>query len=103
MERVTRYITVTIAIEEADSQYAARCVELGTASCGDTLDEAFENIKEAVIVDLNALEEAGEREQFFKEQGIEIKQGIAEDVPLVKPVYRASWTRAYDAEVLVPA
>ena len=103
MKRVTRYITLTIAIEEADSQYAARCIELGTASCGDTFDEAVKNIIEAVTVDLNALEEAGEREQFFNEHGIEIKQRIEEDVPLMKPVYRAAWTRVYDAKVLVPA
>ena len=103
MKKVTRYITLTIAIEEADSQYAAHCIELDTASCGDTFDEAFENIKEAVSVDLNALEEVGEREQFFKEHDIEIKQRIEGDVPLVKPVYRAAWTRVYDAKVLVPA
>ena len=103
MKRSTGYITLTIAIEEADSQYAAHGIELGTASCGDTFDEAFENIKEAVTVDLNALEEAGERAQFFNEHGIEIKQHIEEDVPLVRPVYRAAWTRAYDTEVLVTA
>jgi len=103
MKKVTRYITLTIVIEEADSQYAAHCIELVTASCGDTLDEAFENIKEAIIVDLNALEETGEREQFFNEHGIEIKQRIEEDILLMKPVYRAAWTRVYDAKVLVPA
>ena len=103
MKKLTRYITLTIAIKEADSQYAARCIELGTASCGDTLDEAFENIKEAVIVDLNALEVTGERERLFNDHGIEIKQRIEGDIPLMKPVYREAWTRVYDAKVLVPA
>ncbi len=103
MKKATRYITLTLVIKEADGQYAAYCTELGTASCGDTLDEAFENIKEAITVDLNALEEIGEREQFFNEHGIEIKQRIGKATPLMKPVYRAAWTRVYDAKVLVPA
>ena len=103
MKRVTRYVTLTMTVEGADGQYAAHCIELGTASCGDTLDEAFENIKEAVIVDITALEEIGEREHFFNEHGIEIKQRIKEDIPLIKPVYREAWTRVYDAKVLVPA
>jgi len=103
MKKVTRYVTLTITVEEADGQYAAHCIELITASCGDTIDEAFKNIKEAITVDLNALEETGEREQFFNEHGIEIKQRIEEDIPLVKPICREAWTRAYDAKVLVPA
>ncbi len=103
MKSITKYIALTITIEGADGQYAARCAELGTATCGDSLDEAFENIKEAVTVDLNALEEIGERGRFFNERGIEIQQRIEGNVPLMKPVSRAAWTRIYDAKVLVPA
>jgi len=103
MRKATRYITVTVEIEEADGQYAARCVELGTASCGDTLEEAFTNIKEAMAVDLNALEEVGEREEFFKERGIKIRERVQREHPLMKPVSSEAWTRVYDAKVRVPA
>jgi len=103
MKKVTRYVTLTIVIEEADNQYAAYCEELDTASCGTTLEEAFENIKEAITVDLNALEDIGEREQFFLERGIAIKERIKDDVPIRVPIHRRAWTTAYDAKVLVPA
>lgn len=67
------YITVTVRIQREGEHFSAHCVELGTASCGETLDEAFENIKEAVQVHLNALEKLGERPRFFKEHGIRVK------------------------------
>lgn len=103
MKKVTRYITLTIVIEEADNQHAAYCVELDTASCGTTLEEAFENIKEAITVDLNALEDIGGREQFFLERGIEVKERIEDDIPISVPIHRRAWTTAYDAKVLVSA
>lgn len=67
-----QYILLTLEITKEDGQYAAYCRELGTATCGDTLDEAQANIVEAVMLDLNTLEEIGERARFFKERGIKV-------------------------------
>ena len=63
---------LTLQAEREDDGYVAYCVELGTASCGDTLEEAMANIQEAVLVHLDALEETGTRQQVFEERGIEL-------------------------------
>ena len=65
------YITLTHVVlqEEGDNAYTGYCPELGTATCGDTPDEAMQNLGEAVVMHLNALEETGERKRFFKELG----------------------------------
>ena len=49
------------------------CPELGTTSCGDTIEEALSNLEEAIEVHLNALEEIGERERVFEEKNITIE------------------------------
>ena len=68
------YITLTHVVlqEKGDNAYTGYCPELGTATCGDTPDEAMQNLGEAVVMHLNAIEETGERKKFFKEKGIEI-------------------------------
>jgi predicted RNase H-like HicB family nuclease len=71
--KVRRFIRVTIAItEEKGGGFSAVCNELGTASCGDTLDEVRKNILEAIEVHLNALESCGERNRFFKSKNIKL-------------------------------
>lgn len=39
---------LTVTIWEEEGVYVAKCVELEVASCGDTPQEALENIREAV-------------------------------------------------------
>jgi len=68
-----KYISLTFRIFAETDGYAAECLELGTASCGDTFEEAHENIVDAVDVHLRGLEEIGERTTYFKEHGITIK------------------------------
>jgi len=43
---------------------------LGTASCGDSFDEALANIAEATSEYLNTIERLGERTRIFKEKRI---------------------------------
>ena len=66
------FVVLNVTIRAADGQYAARCVELGTATCGETRDEAWENILDAVEHHLNALEELGIRDRVFEEAGVEV-------------------------------
>lgn len=77
-----KYIEVTFIIEPADGQFAAHCQELGTASCGDTVEEAVANLREAVQLHLNALEELGERPRFFRERGIAPKSRHIQPSPV---------------------
>jgi hypothetical protein len=67
-----QYICVTCRIIPEAGRFTAICKELGTASCGKTVDEAITNIKEAIEVDLSALEHHGERARFFKQRGIRL-------------------------------
>ena len=72
-----KYIIVTFRIYPEDDQFVSICEELGTASCGDTLDEASRNLEEAVLLDLNTLEDIGERERFFRERNIRLRSAPA--------------------------
>ena len=66
------YIIVTVEFLQEDGQWVGRCLELGTATCADTLDEVHEAMIEALELHLNALEETGERARFFRKHGIRI-------------------------------
>ena len=60
----------TLTIYPEDDQWVSRCEELGVSSCGESIDEALENIKEAVLLYLNTLEEVGECDRVFTERMI---------------------------------
>ncbi len=66
------YILLTVTFFEEDDQWVGLCQELGTATCADTLDEAHEALEEAIFMQLNALEELGERPRFFEKHGIRL-------------------------------
>jgi predicted RNase H-like HicB family nuclease len=68
-------IVVTFHVHEEDGQYASLCPELGTASCGASIDEAFRNIAEATLQYLNAIEASGQRERIFRRRKIPIYPG----------------------------
>ena len=80
-------IVLTQIVEEEGEQFVSYCLELGTASCGDTIEEALHNLEEAIEVHLNALEETGEWERVFREKNITIRplspqaEGVARLAP----------------------
>jgi predicted RNase H-like HicB family nuclease len=48
---------ITAVIWEEEGVYVSKCPELGVASCGDTPEEALDNLKEAVELYIdNAIE-----------------------------------------------
>lgn len=67
-------IIVTFRVHREEDEYVAECPELGVASCGDTIDDAFNMIGDAVELFLNSLEDEGERERFFRERNITVFQ-----------------------------
>ena len=69
------FIVLTGIAEEEDGVFASYCRELGTSSCGDTAHEALENLGEAIVVHLNALEEVGDLERVLQERDIRIVDG----------------------------
>jgi predicted RNase H-like HicB family nuclease len=72
------YILLTFKVHEEDGLYVSECEELQVASFGDTIEEAFNALEDAVIVYLNALDDEGDRERVFAERGIEIIPGQPE-------------------------
>lgn len=52
------------------NRWIARCVELGTSTHGRTLPQVRDEIVEMVTLHLSTLEEVGERERVFRENGI---------------------------------
>lgn len=67
---ILKYVELTVVLVKEGNQYNALCLELGTPSCGDTVEEAFENAKDAILVHLHELERTGQRERIFKERKI---------------------------------
>jgi predicted RNase H-like HicB family nuclease len=82
------YIVLTGIVEEEDGQYVSYCRELGTASCGDTVYEALDNLGEAIELNIEGLEEVGELERTLRERNIRIDrnppkhEGVDVNIPL---------------------
>ena len=68
------YIVLTGIVEEEDGQFASYCRELGTASCGDTIVEALDNLREAIELNVEGLEEVGELDRTLRELNIRIER-----------------------------
>jgi predicted RNase H-like HicB family nuclease len=68
------FITLTLEVAREGKHFVSRCRELGTASCGDSFDEALDNIREATQEYLNTIERLGERPRIFQEKGIVIRK-----------------------------
>lgn len=66
------YIVLTMLFKQEEDVWTAECKELGTATFGDTFEEAKRDLEEAVTLHLSTLEKIGERERFFRERGIEV-------------------------------
>ena len=63
------FVLLTGIVEQEGNQYTASCLELGTATCADTPEEARSNLDEAVQLEVDVLEELGERVRVFKREG----------------------------------
>ena len=66
------YVVLTGIAEREGSQFVSYCRELGTSSCGDTANEALENLGDAIEVHINALVETGELLRALRERNIRI-------------------------------
>jgi hypothetical protein len=52
--------------------WVGECRELGTATDGRSLEKVEAELARLVVLDLNCLEELGERERLFQERGIKL-------------------------------
>ena len=73
------FITLTLEAYPEGRRFVSRCRELDVTSCGDSLVDAFEQVKDAVTVYLNAIEQLGDRERIFAEKGIVMQTTMTDD------------------------
>ncbi|MCL5025313.1 MAG: hypothetical protein M1531_02295 [Chloroflexi bacterium] len=64
------FVVLTLAFRREGHLWSGECLELGTATDGRSLEKTKQELIELVQLHLNALEEAGEREYFFRKHDI---------------------------------
>jgi predicted RNase H-like HicB family nuclease len=79
--RVKGYIIVSLVFKREGRCWTGRCPELGTATYGSTVDEVSEALREAIMLQLNTLEDVGECERFLKENNIKFYRQKPDRVP----------------------
>lgn len=75
MAQAGGYIEVTIRFFKEGKQWTAQCVELGTATCADTLEDAQVAIDDMIELHLNSLEQLGICEAFLGKHGVIFHKG----------------------------
>jgi len=94
MARVKGYIVVTVKFVKEGGQWSAVCRELGTATCGDTFEEAREAIEDLMLLHLRTLEDTGTRKEFFKKHGIKFHREKPKSIKYKSPLR--------DGEIITP-
>lgn len=57
-------------IKKEEKMFFAHCPELDVGSQGETIEEADNNLKDAIVLYLNTIEELGTRKDIFKKRNI---------------------------------
>ena len=66
------YVVLTGIAKREGGQFVSHCRELDVSSCGDTAEEALENLGDAIKVYIDALTETRELSRVFRERHIRI-------------------------------
>lgn len=66
--------------KEPDGGYSVICTDLDVASQGETIDEAVENIKEAVELYIESAEELGMKDEILEKLGINEEEFETENI-----------------------
>jgi len=72
MKKETIYIILTHMITREEKMFFAHCPELDVGSQGETVEEADNNLKDAILLYLDTIEELGTREYIFKKRNIKV-------------------------------
>ena len=70
--RARGYIIVRTEFKQEAGKWVGTCPELGTSTYGASLEEVQEALQEMMVLQLNALEETGQRARFFREHKIRL-------------------------------
>ena len=65
---------LTLAVREDPDEdtglYESRCFQLGTASCGSTIEEAIRNIREACDLELSVFDTSSQLVNYLREHSV---------------------------------
>jgi len=73
---VQTMVTLRLEVEREEDLYVAHCPELDISSYGDTVEDAFDHLKDAIVLYLDTIEQNGERERIFRERGISVEDRV---------------------------
>ncbi len=81
---VKGFVVLTLVFRKEGRVWTGECLELGTATYGRSIEKGKQELVELVELDLNTLEDVGEREHFFKKHNVKF---YTEHEPLPAPPY----------------
>ena len=70
-------LKLSLLVRKEGKQYSSWCPELDVASCGDTVEEACDMLRDAIDAYLTALAEEGELNRVLEERGLKPDNGQA--------------------------
>jgi hypothetical protein len=87
--KVAGFAVFTFAFHKEGRYWVGECLELGTATDGRTLEKVDDELTRLVSLHLEALEDIGERERFFRERNVkfftgEIPAQITGEIPVTR-------------------
>lgn len=68
-------IRITEEIWKEGNMYVSYCPELDVVSCGENVQQAKENLLEAIMINIEETKKMGTFEKFIDECGLEIMDG----------------------------
>jgi predicted RNase H-like HicB family nuclease len=66
------YLQCSVVIRQENRQYSSWCPELDIASCGSTIEEASQNLHDAIKCYLQTCSELGELPRMLQERGLKL-------------------------------
>lgn len=63
-------VILNVSLREEERRWLGECVELGTATFANTLNELRMELVEAIMLQLNQVEELGFVEDFLRDHGV---------------------------------
>lgn len=93
------HITVQLVAEPDEGRFAAYCPDLDVASEGDTLQEAFASLQEAILLHLNSLTEHGEIWKELRQRGIALRRTAAQEITRETPLRPGTYVTSFSAPV----
>jgi len=86
-ERHDEYIVLTFRAYDDEGIFVAECLELGTASQGDTPGEAIAMAHEATVMYLSAAADLGELPRIFRERNVRVLSAVPHEIELRASVH----------------